>query len=1738
MNKRIRGFFSVAIGLSMIMGNLTSPMYAAAGAGKAEAMPESSEVEIIKESSEAELTVVDTDGNPVSPDSGAYREAMELYNGYFSGLSGKIFDLSDQDMTDILIEEMRAGAEPASDNSDEEPASEYSGAEGGSESVETGSGSEEAAELFEVPDYSETRLESDPSSIKNPVISSGKTTWDCIWFGSHLRMKGNEDNPLNLLKWRVLEVKDGEALLLCEGNKDETYFNRSNKMDTSYGSSDLKKYVDEKLFNDAFSPIEKEALKPVKENDLITIPSWDDMKNAAYGFNSDDTRKWGRKYWVSDSDMHVNYCVSESGKKWREDPQMTAGWRWMYLFRSQASYGVRPMVRLDLSKTDVWQNAGTVCSDGTVSNVDPSGIRTVKLDPLGGTVKNTELKLVNDRITSDSPAGGLSDAKKEGMDFEGWFDKEKGGKKYVKGSLIPGDVSVLYAHYSKEYTGDDFKVKGEKMSVDLPGGKDIPFLSHGLEIDFAGLNASIDVDKEEGTYEVGIGFDIKAVKDNVGERGFSPKKYFGGEAKEMEENITKAWEALSKARDTNFSKPIKVSGSLDPSIMLMGYAEGTVEDGGLSAPTTGRIVLSFELYYNGQWQTAIVFIPVTIRLKFGGAGTFTLEIEKTEEGAYDLSGHAEIIFPDIELRAGVGLAYVASIGVYGSGKSIVDMKFKKPFSGKWSLEGEAGGYASFLFLDYKKCFLRKPIEITKWGEYDDKDKKSKANGADLSNDSDSLRGSFYEGGEYSITRTGENAIRDWYPDGEPEDGILKAVNFNDGSLSDGRVTLLEHMYNNPTPDVIQTKDKTVMAFTADDSGDKTGNHTNVYYSVWDKANEKWGDSQNIDDAHTSAEFYPDLAAGGSGNDIWAVWMDAGKEVSDKESAILEGIGGESLSKEQKDIIQKITGSMEIKAASFNSVTGRFENPETLNADIDSAMNIKPKIAFSGDSPYVVWLSDDNLNIGSSTEDQKDTGRELIRYAYKGGSEWKYGSFDPGNVSVTDLNIGVLSGKPVIVYGADMDRDLNTLDDVRLYTVSLEDPKSPGETKLISDEKGSEADNPQFVNICGKEAVIWFERSGDFFKGLKYTTDPSAKGKAVLFYDESALSPDFKAFDDTAFEGDPEETATTIICCSAPESDYDSEEETKDDNNAEIFVYVVTEADEEDKKEGDYDYDAGYPIRIKNTGVTGSAGVPGAFWKEDNKGDLSDIILVYPETRADSFVEGGGFNIETSLYMTSVLNDADITIDEDDDIIDIEPEDIAVGSTVSFNFTVKNSGFEPMESIKARLKFGDQVLYDDFVSLGGDPILAGDSRKCHIDVLIPDDFEPEPGAELELVLYDPDTDDDDDPDTGNDPDPDDKDNSIKFNVGDTNLVLTQEVVTDDSTVSVNYIIENTSIYDTKGVFGLYRKEGDGEKPLFDPVDVEIPAKESITLCLDEMAVSELAEYGDVIFAKVTTESEESYTGDNNDLFKVTQDYIDEVKVNEGSLELMPGESRTLSASVFPEKLSDIGVYWFSTDENVAVVDRNGCVTGVGMGSAKIIAAANDGGGAKAEITVKVDTCGRAALGDTDVLSGQGKKLSLDLPEDRLEAVVTVAKGNKFTILNAKPKSFTYDVPGDKKLVGVSKKGKVSAKKASEGAVIRYEDARTGKNIKLTVRVMEQKFTEAKKLTSNVTVGTAFDISAELLLNAEFKPKNEKYKEVIPDLKYETDKKGTWHITGTPAKKGTVSIPVYAYGKKFVMKIKAK
>lgn len=109
----------------------------------------------------------------------------------------------------------------------------------------------------------------------------------------------------------------------------------------------------------------------------------------------------------------------------------------------------------------------------------------------------------------------------------------------------------------------------------------------------------------------------------------------------------------------------------------------------------------------------------------------------------------------------------------------------------------------------------------------------------------------------------------------------------------------------------------------------------------------------------------------------------------------------------------------------------------------------------------------------------------------------------------------------------------------------------------------------------------------------------------------------------------------------------------------------------------------------------------------------------------------------------------------------------------------------------------------------------------------------------------------------------------------------------------------------------------------------------------------------------------------------------ISMSETTVELKPGETHQLTATVLPQNASNVEITWYSDKESVATVSQSGLVTGVGPGETTVHAVTTDGG-KMASCLVKVGTPVRGIT-----LSVSSKTLYVGDPSLDISATLTPA-----------------------------------------------------------------------------------------------------------------------------------------------------
>lgn len=266
-------------------------------------------------------------------------------------------------------------------------------------------------------------LVENPKIVKDTSVEGGKkVTWDCIWFGSYPQTKivsSSKENDLystleksngwdknndiiigkekyhrakkcyfkyEPIKWRVIKCENGEALLLSDIVLDKQKYNKRLKKVT-WEKSTLRKWLNKKFMNRAFSSSEQEAIRTTKvineDNYYYKTDGGNDTLDKIYLLSLSETDE-EKEYGFTDSyGMTIKYSnyadLCDYQYWWLRTPGEKnisaaavdmSGEAYVGGGESDMELGIRPVLHLNLLATDDYSYAGNMASDGTVNQVD------------------------------------------------------------------------------------------------------------------------------------------------------------------------------------------------------------------------------------------------------------------------------------------------------------------------------------------------------------------------------------------------------------------------------------------------------------------------------------------------------------------------------------------------------------------------------------------------------------------------------------------------------------------------------------------------------------------------------------------------------------------------------------------------------------------------------------------------------------------------------------------------------------------------------------------------------------------------------------------------------------------------------------------------------------------------------------------------------------------------------------------------------------------------------------------------------------------------------------------------------------------------------------------------------------------------------------------------------------------------------------------------------------------------
>ena len=499
------------------------------------------------------------------------------------------------------------------------------------------------------------------------------------------------------IKWRVLNRNGNDALLLADVLDDQKY--NTNYVGVTWETSSMRSWLNgygasvnqpktdysrKNFINSAFTSTQRSAIKTtnvVNNNnidygtaggkntlDKVFLLSESEVYNtdmaAGYGFVKDystydearrsrcSTYAYAMGIWY---DADAGYTKDNGILWWLRSPGFHGRFTALVYYDgtvygsgyevNDCNYGVRPALHLNLSSSNLYSYAGTVCSDAMKSG-------------------------------------------------------ESGADNPVKPSEPDeSDTPNQPAHPDKPGTATGTKTEESDVDIEIDGGVDftipenVPILGGGdVSLDYGTIPVTFE--REDNTYRIGIGVQDMNKKD------WTTFKKF---VETQKESYRKGMNSLLASKFGTASMGM----SVEPEMEAYGYVEGTITKTNGVESAGGKLVVEIKGTAKQEWQTFVVVVPVVIKVK-GTAGTkadFSVGFDFNKSKVYT-KGKVELTLPSVRLTGGIGVSYIADISVYGEAKNLVTVESDgKDNDITASLEGALGVSAKALCFSYEKEFL-------------------------------------------------------------------------------------------------------------------------------------------------------------------------------------------------------------------------------------------------------------------------------------------------------------------------------------------------------------------------------------------------------------------------------------------------------------------------------------------------------------------------------------------------------------------------------------------------------------------------------------------------------------------------------------------------------------------------------------------------------------------------------------------------------------------------------------------------------------------------------------------------------------------------------------------------------------------------------------------------------------------------------------------------------------------------
>lgn len=541
-----------------------------------------------------------------------------------------------------------------------------------------------------------------------------------------------------------------------------------------------------------------------------------------------------------------------------------------------------------------------------------------------------------------------------------YIDIYQNGKKQA---TYPLNISVININVDNKIPGE--LSIGENIKIVLPG--DYPIVG-GMELNVPVPLVPITCKIEGEKVHLGVNFDI-------GKRDYEKKVHLLRLSGLDEADITKWMDKYYNAVATNkISNLPKKTFSFKPQII--GYLEGSVHGDEMK----GKIYISLKADFYREFQP-VPIPPIVLEISVNGSvtGGGTLEIKQQEIKLYsDIEGKVAI-----GAYAGVGAAYLGSVGVYGEGK--VGLKWilaaQTPADRGLQeiyLSGDFGIKAKMLGYNILKFPLLKTDKVYIYNRQTSLQTRI-ANIPPLAGQNMSLRLMNALAEELVLEDEISLAMGAWSNGATPESGAMSTIG--------------ENTYQDAQPQMV-TSGNTGMLLLH-------GSNTTLQYSLYE--NGSWTEPVPISSDGTEDGMFH---AAADDENIYVVWQDTKIPLGENETT------------------ETIAQNIDLVMAVYDTAEGSWSSEIPVKVQENSVAEIMPHIDAEAGSVAIAWIENSANNMFGvclpNTEGESATNSIFTATCtmpsegpWGGSIQWSYGEaiVEEGHM-VTSLDVNALPNESI------------------------------------------------------------------------------------------------------------------------------------------------------------------------------------------------------------------------------------------------------------------------------------------------------------------------------------------------------------------------------------------------------------------------------------------------------------------------------------------------------------------------------------------------------------------------------------------------------------------------------------------------------------------------------------------------------------------------------------------------------